>query len=142
MDYLVSVLPEEQVYPFTFFLSQIIGGKVYLPIVLVGGPRTGKSVLLNLLLDIFKPLVLCMGSSLRGETFNNVLYLNRKPFIYEANDYPKNHRKYTLFDFKNRFDKSLWLDDILKPLRTDYENFILFLLFRYEDYTDSRRGII
>jgi hypothetical protein len=138
-NYLSSVLPEEELRPFTFFLSQVIGGRVYLPIYLVGKPKTGKTVLLNVLHDMFKPIITEQKPPFRFENdkINHAYYLNNRLFIAESNILPKT-KKCTIYDFKNEFNSATTENDILDYVRSDYENFILYLIFRYEDYIDSR----
>ena len=143
MNYLSSILLEEQIGPFTFFLSQIIGGKVYLPIYLVGEPHTGKTALMIMLKEIFEPIVNFENWETTRfhlkEKWNRCLYLNNKPFIIELNKYPK-YKGCTIYDFKNRFDEknTILHNDLLTPLRPEYPYFVLYLISRYEDYMFSR----
>jgi hypothetical protein len=141
MGYLYSLMSEYQTESFTFFLSQVMGGKVFLPICLVGGPSTGKTVFINFLSDIFEPLLAEKQPKFyfEKELFNQRLFLNNKLFIVESNKYPKNYKKYTLYDFKNHFafEKE---KNILSSLRPDYPNFILYLLYRYEDYIFTKEN--
>jgi hypothetical protein len=140
MCYLSSVLPEYEIGPFTFFLSQIIGGKIYLPIYFVGRPKTGKTVLLNILFDMFSPVITKRKPFFRLENhkINNACYLNNRLFIAESNLVPET-KKCTIFDFKNYFTPLLTKKNPINFVRSDYQNFIAYLLFRYEDYIDSRR---
>jgi hypothetical protein len=142
MNYFYSVMPKYQIDSFTFFLSQVMGGEVFMPICLVGEPNTGKTVLIEFLLDIFKPLLTTRQPKFyfEKEFFNQQFFLNNKLFIAESNIYPKNYKKYILYDFKNHFTTEKMKDDILSSLHPDYPNFILYLLFRYEDYIYTKEN--
>jgi hypothetical protein len=134
MDYFYSLFTSrEQVDSFTYYLSQIIGGKVYKPVAFCGMSKSGKTVLLNLIQDIFKPFV-CL------DFFDRILLLNDRIFIIENKTEPlteKEQNKYQVFHFFNEIKNVKTQNEILEELRPEYPGFILSLMFRYEDFFDQ-----
>jgi len=152
MDYLESILDDENISIFMFYLAQVFNNNFKYPIYFVGEPRTGKTVLKNFIYELLYPFVhkdktFLFFKNKCHNYYNHVLYLKNKEFIIETNTYLKHgkNKNNRIITFKNIFNEHYTYDkqcDILSKLRDEYSGFIFYLLFRYEDFMDDVEGVL
>jgi hypothetical protein len=135
MDYLESLLSKEKADILTWYLSQIIGGKIYNPIILIGAPKSGKSVLISLLKDIFNPFLSFKNLNRSEWYINRIALFKNKKFIIESN-LDITAKGHVNIYFKNTFDNHYSLD----YLKSDFPHFIMYLIYRHADFIYGREA--
>ena len=139
MKFLSFILDDVSIGIFTFYFAQVFNGKIEHPIFFYGKPKTGKTILLNLIYDIFYPLV-SFQVDLHFNRFkhdNKCLFVNKKPIIREVNTLPKYKKHNRIIEFKNVLSGVEIKGEYLEELRAEYPCFISYMLFRYEDFIDD-----
>jgi len=142
MNFLSSILDNDNSGMFTFYFSQVFSKKIKHPVFFYGEPRTGKTILINLIYDIFYPLV-SFHADLYFNRFkhdNKCLFVKKKPLIREVNTLPKYKKKNRIIEFKNVFKSIKDMEKDIDEMRAEYPVFIYYMLFRYEDFIDDIEG--